>query len=40
MHGARGDAKAGAGHPNWKHGGRSGETAVLRRQVFANKPCE
>jgi hypothetical protein len=35
MHGARGGAKPGRAHPNWKHGGRSGEAMALRRLVNA-----
>lgn len=31
MHGARGGAKPGAAHPNWKHGGRSGDMMDLRK---------
>ena len=31
MHGARGGAKPGATHPNWKHGGRSGDMLDLRK---------
>lgn len=30
MHGARGGAKPGKGHPNWKHGERSQEAVALR----------
>lgn len=33
MHGAGGGAKAGAAHPNWKHGERSGEAVELPRFV-------
>jgi hypothetical protein len=33
MHGARGGAKSGAAHPNWQHGGRSGESVELRKLV-------
>lgn len=33
MHGARGGAKAGAAHPNWKHGARSVEAMALRKLV-------
>lgn len=35
MHGAGGSAKPGYAHPNWKHGGRSGETVELRKLVNA-----
>ena len=35
MHGARGGAKAGALHPNWKHGGRSAEAVEIRKLVNA-----
>src|SRR6056297_3513298 len=35
MHGARGGAKAGAAHPNWKHGGRSANAVALRKLVNA-----
>lgn len=35
MHGAGGGAKPGAAHPNWKHGGRSGEAVALRKLVGA-----
>jgi len=35
MHGARGGAKAGALHPNWKHGGRSADAVALRKFVNA-----
>jgi len=35
MHGAGGGAKAGAAHPNWKHGARSGESVALRKMVNA-----
>lgn len=33
MHGARGGAKAGATHPNWKHGARSADAIALRKLV-------
>jgi hypothetical protein len=35
MHGARGGAKIGIAHPNWKHGGRSGNAVELRNLVNA-----
>lgn len=35
MHGARGGAKAGAAHPNWKHGARSADAVELRKLVNA-----
>ena len=31
MHGARGGAKMGAAHPNWKHGTRSADAVALRK---------
>lgn len=33
MHGAGGGAKAGAAHPNWKHGGRSADAVAVRHVV-------
>ena len=33
MHGAGGGAKAGAAHPNWQHGTRSGEAVEVRKLV-------
>lgn len=33
MHGAKGGAKPGREHPNWKHGGRSAEAVMLRKLV-------
>jgi hypothetical protein len=35
MHGAHGGAKAGAVHPNWKHGERSNEAVSLRATIAA-----
>ena len=35
MHGARGGAKPGKDHPNWKHGGRSQEAVAMRKLVNA-----
>lgn len=35
MHGARGGAKPGKQHPNWKHGERSRDAATLRGLVNA-----
>ena len=35
MHGAGGGAKPGKGHPNYRHGERSGEAAELRSLVNA-----
>ncbi|SFI56130.1 hypothetical protein [Jannaschia pohangensis] len=35
MHGARGSAKPGTAHPNWKHGGRSGDMVNLRKLANA-----
>ena len=31
MHGAGGGARSGPANPNWRHGGRSGETVELRK---------
>jgi hypothetical protein len=31
MHGARGGARPGPDHPNWKHGGRSSEATAVRK---------
>lgn len=33
MHGAQGGARPGRAHPNYRHGGRSGEAMALRRLV-------
>lgn len=33
MHGARGGAKPGKAHPNWKHGERSQKAVLLRALV-------
>jgi len=33
VHGARGGHKAGATHPQWKHGGRSQEVVAVRQLV-------
>ena len=35
MHGARGGAKPGTTHPNWRHGTRSNEAGELRKLVNA-----
>tara|TARA_R110002072_G_scaffold174874_1_gene330692 strand:- start:150 stop:296 length:147 start_codon:yes stop_codon:yes gene_type:complete len=35
MHGARGGAKPGTTHPNWRHGTRSNEAVELRKLVNA-----
>lgn len=35
MHGARGGAKSGAAHPNWKHGARNAEAVALRKLANA-----
>ena len=33
MHGARGGARPGSGHPNFRHGGRTREAAKLRAEM-------
>ena len=35
MHGAGGGARPGPENPNWRHGGRSGETVSLRKMANA-----